>query len=988
MPPERERRVSTFQSIVLSCRSLSNYESKRFKTLIPQLVATLIALCLNILVGITYAYSAILVPQLQEAQNTTAADVIRVSSGELSWITSIIMLSSLVGALSAGFIMDIIGRLNMLKLMAIPSLLGWILLALAYNIPMLVSGRFFTGIALVWSANPTAVYITEISRPDVRGSFMGMRQLGVSLGMMMVYLKGWFLNWRTVAWMNVGYTIVFVGLTFLVPESPVWLVSKNRTAEAKKALEWIYKYQPPLTNKVAEKLNRSKVSKSLLPDDDLRRTQTQFLQKENLIKTKEREKLSANSSVQKMKMFLQPTGYKPFLIMIGLYLFQQVSGIHVIVFNGVIFFKEMGTSLDPYMAGSYVGVVRLVMNVINIYLTKRFNRRALMMASGIGMAVCMGTNGLYTHWIKTGVVGNNGWFSLILLMAYFVFAAMGFLTIPFSIQAEVFPLEIRSMAHAIVSTVVGARPTMKDTQNLEDRKHAQLLEILNSTRSISYYDSKTLKTLLPQIIVAAVLICPNIVVGIIYAYSAILVPQLMAEQNGTDPDALSVSKSESAWITSSAMLIMPVGAITGGIIMDALGRLNLLKLMVLPCVSGFILIATAKNVPMIIAGRMLTGIGLVWGLNPGTVYIAEVSRADVRGPLSASLLLSLSIGMVLVMIKGWFLHWRLVAWLSNIYMFIFILLVMFIPESPVWLVSKGRLEQAKKSLDWFNRYQPQLETKIVTYSEMQLSVLQREHVLKTKQEEQMTGSGFAKKLKMFVQPTGLKPLLILAGLFFFQQFSGVHLIIFNGVIFFQAMGITMDPYLASIIIGSVRLVMSVVYTWLMKRFNRRLLMIVSNIGMCISIGLSGLFTSWIQDGTSSNTWIPVTMLMIYFVFAAIGVMFIPILIASEVFPVAIRGISQSLVSAIAHLLMFTILQCYYPLDEAFGGSAGIQYFFAAMCIVGLIFTYLFMPETRNKKLSLIEEYFVNNTVYISKPTFEIGCTKIRKDEIESLHNTN
>lgn len=528
-------------------------------------------------------------------------------------------------------------------------------------------------------------------------------------------------------------------------------------------------------------------------------------------------------------------------------------------------------------------------------------------------------------------------------------------------------------------------------ENLEDRKHAQLLEILNSTRSISHYDSKTLKSLIPQILVTTILVFPNIVVGIIYAYSAILIPQLMEAQNSSDPDVLHVTKAESAWITSSAMLSMPIGAITGGIIMDNLGRLNLLKLMVIPCIAGFVIIATAVNVPMLIVGRMLTGVALVWGLNPGSIYIAEISRADVRGPLSASLVLNLSIGMVLVMIKGWFLNWRLVAWLSNIYVVIFIILIIFIPESPVWLVSKGRMDQAKKSLEWFNKYQPQPEHKLVTYSEMQLSALQKEHLLKMKQEEQLSGSNFAKKLKMFLKPTGYKPLLILAGQFFFQQFSGVHMIIFNGVIFFQEMGTNMDPYLASIYIGSVRLVMSVVYTWLMKRCNRRLLMIISNAGMAITIALSGLFTSWIQEGTTTHTWMPVTMLMLYFVFAAIGVMFMPIMIASEVFPVAIRGISQSIVSAIAHLLMFAVLQSYYALAEAFGGSSGLQYFFSAMCIVGLLFSYIFMPETRNKKLTVIEQYFTTNTVYISMPNCDVNCGKIRKQDnalVEPLNSTN
>lgn len=433
-----ERRPSVLRNVMISCRSLSQYEVTNFKVLIPQLIAAVIAMCPNIIVGITYAYSAIMVPQLMKEQNSTDPSVVRVTKDEISWITSCLMLSTMIGALSAGVIMDIVGRLNMLKLMAIPNLLGWSMLALGYNVPMLIGGRILTGIALIWSANPTGVYITEISRPDVRGSFLGMRQLGVSFGMMFVYFKGIYFNWRTVAWMNCGYTIVFALLTLIVPESPVWLVSKNRMEEAKKSLEWFHRYQPQPQNKSAS----------------FAELQLSVLQKENVIKQKERENLGSNSMVQLFQMFLQPTGYKPFLVMTGLYFFQQYCGIHLIVFNGVVFFKQIGTDIDPYIAASYVGGIRLVINIVNIYLTKSFNRRTLMMASGIGMAVCMGTSGLYTKWLQEGSV-NAGWIPLVLLMTYFSFAAIGFLTVPFSIQAEVFPLAIRSLAHAIISVIAG-----------------------------------------------------------------------------------------------------------------------------------------------------------------------------------------------------------------------------------------------------------------------------------------------------------------------------------------------------------------------------------------------------------------------------------------------------------------------------------------------------------------------------------------------------
>lgn len=69
-------------------------------------------------------------------------------------------------------------------------------------------------------------------------------------------------------------------------------------------------------------------------------------------------------------------------------------------------------------------------------------------------------------------------------------------------------------------------------------------------------------------------------------------------------------------------------------------------------------------------------------------------------------------GMVLAYMKGWFLDWRLVAWLCNVYTILPVILIMFIPESPAWLVSKGRIEQARKSLEWIHKYQPQPEHKV------------------------------------------------------------------------------------------------------------------------------------------------------------------------------------------------------------------------------------------------------------------------------------
>ncbi|KAF5284938.1 hypothetical protein FQA39_LY16893 [Lamprigera yunnana] len=503
----------------------------------------------------------------------------------------------------------------------------------------------------------------------------------------------------------------------------------------------------------------------------------------------------------------------------------------------------------------------------------------------------------------------------------------------------------------------------------EEGKFSSFRNIVVSCRSISRYESKRFKTLLPQIFATTIVMCTNILVGITYGYSAILIPKIIDQQNSTDPGAIPVTQTEVSWIISCVMVITPVGAMSGGIIMDAIGRLNMLKVMAVPSVLGWTLLALSSNVPMLIGGRLLTGIALVWAANPAAVYITEISRPDVRGSFASSCSLGASIGMVLVYIKGLYLDWRVVAWLNVGYAVFFTLLLFLLPESPAWLISKNRTRQAKKALEWFHKYQPQPENKTASFAEMQLVVLMRENAVKVQERQELSKNGTMQVLKMFGQPIGYKPIFITLGLYFFQQFSGIHVIIFNGVIFFKEMGTTIDPYLATVYIGVMRLIMTLVNAILMKRFRRRTLMMISGIGMAVFMGISGLYTKWLKDGTTTSNWIPLTALMLYFIFA-IGFMAIPFSIQAEVFPLAIRGVAHAVVSSVANFLVFCALQAYFPLIELFSGSSGLQFFYGTMALGGALFVFVFMPETHNKKLSEIEAYFWKHTTYLSVPQEE------------------
>ncbi|KAF2882017.1 hypothetical protein ILUMI_24165 [Ignelater luminosus] len=487
-------------------------------------------------------------------------------------------------------------------------------------------------------------------------------------------------------------------------------------------------------------------------------------------------------------------------------------------------------------------------------------------------------------------------------------------------------------------------------------------EILISCKSLNYYEKKDFKTILPQFVATAISASFHLVIGISLAYSSILIPQLMDAQENRDEDAIEISKSQSSWIASCLPLVVPVGAIVGGLLMDCMGRLNLLKLAVVPSIFGWVLIAISTNVPMLLIGRILTGVASVWGASPAVVYITEISRVDMRGPFVSAAPIFISLGMVIVNLKGWFMHWRLVAWLCSGYSIIPVILMLFIPESPAWLVSKGKIERARRSLEWFYKYQPQNDQMPMAYAEMKLAALQKEHALKC-DESQTTDT--VQRLKVFLQPVGYKPFLILSGLFIFQQFAGVYVVLFYGVTFFQEVGTDVNPYFASTLLGLMRLIMSLVNAWMMKRYNRRSLYFVSSIGMAVTLGISALFTKWIHEGTTEQNWVPVCMLILYVLFTMIAVLPIPFTTIAEMFPIAIRGIGHSTIFSIANLTMFAALQSYYTLSTYFGGSYGIQYFYAVFSLGGLVYSFVFLPETYNKKLSEIEDYFWNHTTYLS-----------------------
>ncbi|KAK9753919.1 Sugar transporter [Popillia japonica] len=515
----------------------------------------------------------------------------------------------------------------------------------------------------------------------------------------------------------------------------------------------------------------------------------------------------------------------------------------------------------------------------------------------------------------------------------------------------------------------------------EKQQDAEFKQLITSCTSLSHYESKRFITLLPQIIATLIAGSFHIVVGITLAYSAVLIPQLrnttiLGSATSTDSSTSNVAINATntnqslygqreAWVASTTIVVVPVASLICGVVMDSIGRLNTLKITAIPVTIGWILIATATNYPMILLGRILTGVAGAFGTSPAMVYLTEIARADMRGSLTSSGPAYASLGMVLAYLKGWFMDWRTIAWVCNIYAIIPCILMFFIPESPAWYISKGKIDQARNSLEWIHKYQPHPPNKTQSMAELHLAVLIRDHEKKQEELRNSKYTGLAMKLKEFTKPTAVKPLTILFFLFFIQQFSGIYITLFYAIDLLKQMGIDMNPYLVSIFMGIVRFCMSMVNTYMMKRFKRRPLVMCSCIGMAICMLVSGLFTKWTIEGTTSFTWIPVLCLILYVTTSMIGLLPLPWTMTAELFPLEIRGVAQSISYSIANTIMFLAVQSYPSLANLLGGVVHAQWFFAVICLIGVIYVFVLMPETHGKKLNDIVEYFVHNTFYVT-----------------------
>ncbi|PWT81074.1 MAG: MFS transporter [Blastocatellia bacterium] len=395
-------------------------------------------------------------------------------------------------------------------------------------------------------------------------------------------------------------------------------------------------------------------------------------------------------------------------------------------------------------------------------------------------------------------------------------------------------------------------------------------------------------------------------------------------------------------IVSGVLAGAAVGSLVGGRLADQYGRRRLLFVTAVIFGVGAVLCAAAVSIAMLIVGRIIVGLGI--GLASGTVpvYISEVSAADDRGWQVSLFQLAITIGIVLAYLVDYAFApiegWRWMFGVAVVPAVIFGASMYFLPESPRWLLKSGRRPAAVTVL-----------SRIRGTANVENELKEIETTLQAAEER----GRMADLLNPAVRPA----LVVGLGLAIFQQVTGINTVIYYAPIIIQSAGIpsASGAILATLGIGVVNVIMTVVSMWLLDRMGRRPLLLIGIGGMAITLGALGLvFHNASQTSTSAT--LAVVSMMGYVAAFAISLGPIFWLLISEIYPLKIRSSSEGLCAAFNWGSNLVVSLTFLTLVQLLGASRTF-WLYGALSVVSWIFSYYRVPETKGRTLEEIENFW-------------------------------
>ncbi|XP_050672314.1 facilitated trehalose transporter Tret1-like isoform X1 [Leptidea sinapis] len=425
--------------------------------------------------------------------------------------------------------------------------------------------------------------------------------------------------------------------------------------------------------------------------------------------------------------------------------------------------------------------------------------------------------------------------------------------------------------------------------------------------------------------------------------SAIIIPQLQHE------DRHKYNREMISWVAAISSLALLFGNIISGYLMERFGRRRSQLLLSLTYISGWMIIGFAGNIYLMLMGRFITGFCQGW-LGPlGPVFVGEISSPIYRGLFLAGLSLSIAFGVFMSHLFGTFLHWSHASFLCGLFPLIGGIIIFYAPESPSWLASKNRVEECKESFYWYRGYSP------VMQNELDKMLVEHEKKKEVKPKLETLKENIKK-------PEFWKPLCIMIVFFIVTQLSGINVVCaYTTDIMEVLIGNNKNTYAAMLATDILRVIALISACLILRRLGRRPLAIFSGVLTTLSLITLASYLYLVDKRVIRHIspFISLGLMAIYIVVSNLGISPLPWNMVGEVFASETKGLGSGISVMMTSMAFFGTVKTAPAMFHSIGHH-GTYMFYGLSTLMGTIFLYFFLPETKGKTLLQIAEHFRSN----------------------------
>jgi sugar porter (SP) family MFS transporter len=403
-----------------------------------------------------------------------------------------------------------------------------------------------------------------------------------------------------------------------------------------------------------------------------------------------------------------------------------------------------------------------------------------------------------------------------------------------------------------------------------------------------------------------------------------------------------LSKEMLGFVVASAILGCIPGAALAGIASDKFGRRKILLVCAVFFAVSAVWSGLARSLPEFVVARFLGGLGVGAASMLSPMYIAEISPARIRGRLVSLNQLAIVTGILTAYFTDFFIvkidvaaEWRWMFASETAPAVLFFLLLLLVPESPRWLIKRGRDANALTIL-----------TKVGGKSHAQTEIADIKNTIAC--EADSVGQLFHPGLRI-----ALTIGIVLA---VFQQITGINIIMYYAPTIFKRAGSAIDTsLLQAVAVGGVNLLATLVAIYVVDKFGRKVLLLAGSIGMAVFLILVGLAFS----KESQNAYLILACILGYVACFAASLGPVVWVVISEIFPTRIRGRAMAIATVSLWIACALVAQVFPIMLKYLRDSITFS-IFAAMCIINFIFVLKVVPETKGKTLEQIEKHWLKN----------------------------